>query len=572
MPRRRKSSDQPVKRRTRTGCQTCRQRKIKCDEVTPNCNQCLEKNLRCVTWTPLKWEAEYLSQGLAFGRAGVWTKHSKTPHSPLSDLQQDNNQNIWCPVPHIFAYSFVNATIGSIENLTTLGDIGIENDHDPSVTTPEVLRDASSDDGLSPWLMQRRLARSENVISTTISPWSQVQTPTENVLLSYYLNKLCPLTMPTSSSISPFATLIIPFSMSSSSLVLDSCLALAACHRSRQELNFKSTALQLSNKALHGLRERLKYDNPQIVALNPETLIIMLMLCLFEIVNECDERWVVHLKGARDLIRIRRGASAMAKQNESSNELVLFAERFFAYQDVIGRTACGEDPIFGADFWASDSRECDAWLGCSTELVSILCETTELSRQRRTYMGTGRVETFQIHAASLETRLELLDQKIYNADDIVLGTSAELKRIAAELYLQCSLHNAHPAMSMVQDYICRIFQLLSILLHYQALAGLTWPLFVAAVELDPAQDLKWKGEDAAGPDFARPFVMFALARMAGSMANLRRTRTVIEQVWQARELASVSETLSELSESALDGDVNDWERFVAPFCGNMSLA
>lgn len=65
-------------------------------------------------------------------------------------------------------------------------------------------------------------------------------------------------------------------------------------------------ALQLSDKVLRNLRFRLSTENPHVVALDREILVIMMTLCQYEIINECNKRWVVHLKGARDLIHVLR--------------------------------------------------------------------------------------------------------------------------------------------------------------------------------------------------------------------------------------------------------------------------
>jgi hypothetical protein len=293
-----------------------------------------------------------------------------------------------------------------------------------------------------------------------------------------------------------------------------------------------------------------------------ETLVVMLLLCMFEIVNECDERWVVHLKGARDLIRVRRqGASACSKSFED-DQLSLFCERFFAFQDVIGRTACGEDPVFGTDFWDATSTDCDPSLGCSPELMSILSEITELGRQDLT--SRQSVE-FQTATATLETRLASLEQRVWDNDDQILVQSAELKRLAAELYLQCALNGAEPSLPWVSAQVCKILGLIAVLLDLQLVSGIGWPLFVAAVELDGDCDFQPSSYCGNAPKYARPFVLYALEKLAGSVVNVRRIRSVIEKVWQTRELEQIS---------GLEGDTehNDWEHFIAPLCGNMSLA
>jgi hypothetical protein len=288
----------------------------------------------------------------------------------------------------------------------------------------------------------------------------------------------------------------------------------------------------------------------------------MLLLCWFEIINECDRRWVIHLKGARDLIRIRRQGSTTLSNGSAERQLSHFCERFFAFQDIMGRTACGEDPVFGSDFWTSESSDCDPWLGCSPELVSILSRITELGRQD---LPSRCSLQFQAEAASLEDRLANLEQQVGEIDVGILGQAAELKRLAAELYLQCVLNGARPSTPWVIAQIPSILRLVAVLLDSDILSGISWPLFIAAVELDPNQELQWDMDCNGAPKHARPFILAALDKLSGSVVNATKARSVIEKVWQARDL-------DYMPHQECDIEQDDWSRFVAPFCGNMSLA
>lgn len=42
-----KDDDRTVKKRTKTGCQTCRTRRIKCDEGKPECRNCIKSKRQC---------------------------------------------------------------------------------------------------------------------------------------------------------------------------------------------------------------------------------------------------------------------------------------------------------------------------------------------------------------------------------------------------------------------------------------------------------------------------------------------------------------------------------------------
>jgi hypothetical protein len=574
MPRKRVNPEEPVRKRVRTGCDKCRARKVRCDEQKPTCGQCHVKGFDCATSIKLKWEQDYTSAGRAFGRAGLWSKNASEKSSASSPcIHVTEDEVSWIQIPLISAYSFVNATVGNVEQLTTLENIALEIMPGLDVVRNSDRDDASSTASLSPWLSARQpvFLPYQHSIPSALTMLPDLPNPMHSNLLSYYLEKMCPITIPSSVNKSPFASLLLPFSISSSPAVLEALLALAACHRSKKDVAFRSMSLRLGDNVLRALRGRLSTEDPLKVAMNPETLVLMMILCQYEIINECDKRWVVHLKGARDLIRVRR--NAQLNLITSSNEVVEFTEKYFAFQDVIGRTACGEEPIFGSDFWTSQGEDTDAWLGCSAGLVSILCEITELSRQHRSRPDVCLLPEFQFQAASLERRLCSLKQRVFDEEDNLLQLSAELKRLAAELYLHCALNAATPAMPLVVGHVQQILHLVSVLLEHGVLAGLSWPLFVAAVELDPLEDLEWaEMEDLPDgvPNYARPFVLYAMNCLGESnaIANIAKTRSVIERVWLIRSHDDFSNTHVE----GLEKGQNDWERYVAPLCGGLSLA
>ncbi|OAL25528.1 hypothetical protein AYO22_04847 [Fonsecaea multimorphosa] len=511
-------------------------------------------------------KANYISKGLKFGRAGVWSKdpYKAASPSPKSDWSTHESAALWwCPIPDIHPYSFVNTTVDTLHELDQF-EPGTEggNPNRVAISTSSET-DATAGCFLSPWPTTQSLVHSAKPqLASPLSVLPPWETPEQSTLLSYYVERICPMTVSSMTSVSPFATLLLPFAISTSSLTMDSMLALAACHRSRTDSHYKAIALKLSHRALQALRAKLRHCDSTMIVMVPETLVVMLLLCMFEIVNECDSRWVVHLKGARDLIRIRRWHQPASGETTDAGALAAFCERFFAFQDIMGRTACGEDPVFGSDFWANDQTDCEPWLGCSPQLVSILSRITELGRQGPIIRETAE---FQATSAALEAQLGTLNQTLCDNSDDILSQSGELKRLAAEVYLQCALNGANPSTPWVSQQVSKILRLISISLESRLVSGISWPLFIAAVELHPDHDLELCWEAGNAPRYARPFILFALEKLNGSMVNTVRIRAVIEKVWQAREL-------SEGPASATASPQSDWEQFVAPFCGNMSLA
>ncbi|GMG04730.1 unnamed protein product [Aspergillus oryzae] len=514
----------------------------------------------CSTQLVLKWESEFVSRGLAFGRAGVWSKSgSQSKTSPSSASLLDDDQE-WCDIPFVESWGFVNSGVSTFEQPD---QVNVACDELNAV----VVRDKGKGRLAvkSSWPALVDISEYGPILQQLPQPTASlplfppVTGQNQGHLFEYYLQQVCPRTTASSKLSSPFASIILPFCLSASPILFKAIQALGACHWSRFDPTYGVIGLHLKSEALRGLRHRLATEGTLSCSTDPEVLAIMMMLCLYEIVDNCDERWTIHLKGAKDLIRLRRQQTMLSKPRGAQDPITTFAELFFAFQDVMGRTACGEEVLFGSDYWQENERNIDLWMGCSPELVSILSSITELSRTRRQLTSDSARAAFSLRAASLGHKLENLVQEIDgddDGDDQTLQTAAELKRLAAVLYLHCALHGASPSTPLVVTYVRKILRLVSDLLDSGSLVSMTWPVFVAAVELDPLHDEVWS--DGETVVYGRPLVLRALAAMAeSSVSNVARTRAVIVKVWQARD----SDMLKGSTVDSLDHTTgcNDWE-------------
>lgn len=572
MPRR-KAADRagPVNTRSRSGCQECRASRVRCDTKKPVCTRCWEKGLPCSTNLVLKWESEFVSRGMAFGRAGVWSKtRPDTDASPSSSASASDDERQWCPLPTIHPWGFVNSGVAGFEN-PDHPEIAL-NELQALVPSSSALRSNVPGDQLSYWLQDYSMS-SQGLFAAAFRPspsppvslFPGLSRIGHGELFQYYLQQVCPRTTASSSVSSPFASVILPFSQSASPTLFKAIQALGACHLSRANPSYGALGLRLKSEALRDLRRRLSSEGPLTCSGDPEVLVIMMMLCLYEIVDKCDQHWTIHLKGAKDLIRLRRQQyAALPQSSDAPDPATAFAEHFFAFQDVIGRTACAKEALFGSDYWKADDRQIDLWMGCSPELVNILSTITDMSRERRCLDSNEARASFAMRAASLERQLEHLVQEVGDGDDDILASAAEAKRMAAVLYLHCALYGANPTTPLVVNHVSHILRLVSDLLDREALPSAVWPVFVAAMELDPSQDELWSDTDGEATS-GRATVLRALAAMSKStIANIARTRAVIVQVWQARD--------QDLVKGPALGECNDWEWYVVPVSDAMSLA
>lgn len=552
MPRKRPADRVgPVKTRSHSSCKECRASRVRCDALKPTCSRCHKKGLPCSTELVLKWESEYASRGLAFGRSGVWSKSRDRPTSPdIARIQE------WCPVPTVQPWGFVNSGVSTFE---CPYQVDVSWDDIKAVTADSTGYTISSSQSIAAYKgLYNHAPKPE--YSLSLFP----ELSNGGRFFDYYFHQVCPRTAAGSRLSSPFASVILPFCLSASPTLFKAIDALGACHRSRFDSTYKAIGLLFKSQVLRDLRCRLALQGPAACSQDPETLVIMMMLCLYEIVDVCDFHWTIHLKGAKELIKVRRRMPLPSQHPPDS--VSAFAERFFAFQDVMGRTACGEEVVFGSDYWQESDRNVDLWMGCSPELVSILSSITELSRARRHLSSDVSSSSFYMQAASLKHRLQRLTQIV--DDDETLRSAAELRRLAAVLYLHCALYDASPSTPLVFEYVRRILVIVSDLLDSGSPVNMAWPVFVAAVELDPVHDELWSDSDSETVTSGRPLVLRALAAMAEStLSNVARTRAVIVKVWQARDLDLLK------GPSMVDAScASDWERYVALISTAMSLA
>ena len=584
MPRKKDPTKQ-TSRRSHHGCQRCRSHKIRCDEVRPTCGPCRSRGYTDCTFSlVLKWETDYV--GRAFGRAGVWSKNSGlspgkgSPRTPDGETHS-RSLDRWDGLrpPHVYPYGFLNMFINDFQEgrqdaLDETNTFVLVRGNESNPVFDDSLFE-SDDDSLD--LVKRRPS----------DPFWMNLENVEPHLFSYLLHQVCPLTVPSASyaSESPFSALILPFALSSSQALTQALIGLAASHRARFDESYRTTALRYSRKALRSLRSSLSSKTPLEISADPAILPLMMMLCQIELIRDGGSSWVVHLRGARDFICFRRQHQHLLLDSQSSSrscyddaetKMSRFTERFFAFYDVMGRTACGEEPIFGNDFWSNQEDQVDLWMGCSPRLVNIISTITELSWRfhNRTPSDAER-EALEDKRIQLHALLQQQDGWMSGnsaENDIIIQECVELKRLTVELYLHAALADTTPLTPTIRESVKKIITLIATLLSCGVKSGLTWPLFMAACQLDPSQELELEIDSDSSDDMphhARPFVLYALDQISDTLSNVSRTRAVIEQVWKRREGTN---TFSDEPKAPNSTPFNDWARFVAPLCHNISLA
>ncbi|KAJ5380778.1 uncharacterized protein N7496_003206 [Penicillium cataractarum] len=576
-------NDRQTRTRSRQGCANCRRSKVKCDERKPICTRCWEKDLQCLKdGIKLKWEADFYNRGIAFGRSGVW---SKTPSQSTGQARLRSNGGpralpagtTWLETPEIHPWNFLSNDFSLVQRLYNED----QNDIQPHLlparerdTRAYAQRPDAPSSPLSFMLpFSDRFLQAAGFENRDIQPclplFPSLNELGNPILFDYYINQICPRTAPSAVSKSPFASVILPYCLSATPTVLRAIQAVAACHWSQYDSKYSRLGLQLKSKVLTELRRQITTDPQSLVAQDPEILVIVMLLCLFEIVDHCDWQWILHLQGAKDIIRLRKKQHKISPDpsvRRQEDPVSAFVELFFAFQDVMGRTACAKADLFGASYWDENDKFIDGWMGCSPALVSILFAIMDLSRSRRLMVSDSDKMTFNIKASSLNTKLQDLVQQVHtNAADQTLQSIADLKKLTCHVYLHCALYDGKPADPMIKSHVREILQGIVTLIERDSVSHVIWPLFVAAVELDPLDHELWSDPETSTVTDGRVLVLSLLDKISKvSVSSVSRTRSVIEQVWQTRDFKASGS-------SRPPSDLNDWEHYVVPVSDALSL-
>ncbi|OAP55997.1 hypothetical protein AYL99_10149 [Fonsecaea erecta] len=100
--------------RSRTGCQTCRARKLKCDEARPICGHCLKSHRECVRSEPVTFRHH---QNSSFGKNGQ--EHSLDSFFKYSQTYSEEDLKAFLPVPQQLTWIHVTDPTAEDANAIT---------------------------------------------------------------------------------------------------------------------------------------------------------------------------------------------------------------------------------------------------------------------------------------------------------------------------------------------------------------------------------------------------------------------------------------------------------------------
>lgn len=340
-------------------------------------------------------------------------------------------------------------------------------------------------------------------------------------------------------------------------------MAVAACMLARDEPHWIIEAIKYKSEALRLLQLELDRHHsrtqPQVPHAPHTVLLTMTLLCIYEISDGCAEIWTVHLIPAwRYINEVPYG---------SQDPALHMGIQFFAYQDVMGRTACGSKGLFDSSLWNRQSTKHNEWMGCSEQLTALIADAADLSREKRLSPDLDILDLFS-KAQKLENEIgsikgvdlgAVIEAQAPLSPDMALHTVAEMKAVAAQIYLRCSLLRHGPEHDYIRGKVRLVLEAAKFVLgHGYHWTCLQWPLFVAASQLSPFD------EDLESRNLGRGFILPAFEELdRHTLGNSARINEALIRIWKVRDM--------ECESRMRDGE-SDWHKFVAPECHKLSLA
>ncbi|KAH7171466.1 fungal-specific transcription factor domain-containing protein [Dactylonectria macrodidyma] len=466
----------------KSGCWTCKKRKIGCDKGLPHCKNCTGTGRECegygirLLW-PDRPDGRRSKTDLAIG------KPSKT-HA--SDLQQ-------------LSYSAVNFLNVTHEDMNSLQC------------------------GYS----YRHLVRKHPRPSRSISLHPVVGQ--DAMLLSYYEG--CVATMiSTTHTRNGFHHDILPMALASSdpasSALCNAMLAISAYHSSGAlaALPYKTSAVSNLSKAL--------------VSSSGATEIQMaasMMLCVYNVFDESEGNWSIHLSGARKMLQ---NLYAQRRPRRLDSEFTL---TWFLYHEVLG---CFTRPQVASegdiDLMAlvqmsiSDATLIIGSLGCSLETISIIHTINKMrtAHPKTPHSPATARQRLEQERLELDRQLNNLIQTLpeletagHPSTQARVLAIAELYRLATILYLQrvrpMPADDCRRALCLEQAFA---------ILDRLQVATSPWPVFVIACESAPS-------------DGHRGLILGVLDRMdeARGIGNIRVMRSLVEAFWMQYDFAGLGD-------------------------------
>lgn len=544
-----------TKTRSRFGCEECKNKRTKCDETKPSCGRCKGKGVKCTYKIVLQFKEDLERQGKSFGREGVWSKTNKKAPSVSSD-------STYFKAMEHRRLQFVNFGWGDFTMTRSL---------QPTIIPMEIKNQIGGDFNI--------INHPLNFYITFISPiFNPIGTGGNlyfnHVYKGHDRNIVVEQGLDLSSLIQYCHTHTPLFNLLLS-------LGLIYLYKQTKSSFWLNKAVHFKDLSLNGLI--LKDDTPSMIS--------CILMILYELANDGAVEWAAYLKCCKQMLT----ANFKFPTDSVECSMLKFALEFLHYQDTVGRTACKDRNKFFTEYDSLTPRVDNefrlvSWMGCDRALLEVISDVTDLSFERLQLQITE--ENYFLLSIQLKAQIEALNMNLFDnlikhidltglSTDVILLKvefmmddfskvdfhfllSCEVKRLSADIYLECCLLNKGPGDSKIESMVKFCVVILDILVlqnSYLWISNLTWSIFVFASQIS----LQWLDSD-----LMRYTILSCLEKIEKhNFGNIGTVRDSIIKCWKRRDLHD--EPVKPVARTSLLGFVNEWDYYVVDVDAVLSL-
>ncbi|QLI66739.1 L-arabinose-responsive transcription regulator ARA1 [Metarhizium brunneum] len=553
------------RKRSRAGCNYCKDKKKKCDELRPTCSRCQEHGEEC-RYEPVKPRQRH--------KIEVSNKKVSNEESPLLPGDSKSCVSVQTTPDHQLALTGTSTSH--------------ETDHPVPWDSSESISKDCGRDSLGPLghdslpllrngtqhLPGSLLVHSKSSHNPSLPLTAPAATPSplfefcapafeefsndyhHRVLVNHFCNTLSHLIVLREDEGNPFQQLVLPLAHNSPA-VKSAIYALASAHlegNRAQMMENDQKSIQFHNEAVRNLANLIGKGNNGD---KNELLATIILLVYYEVLVQRRRSNLVegHLKGAMAIMR-----NGPTRNDQTS----LFLDRAFRFYDVIAALSSGTAPVsdhpscdsFTGLLEQTDSQgsssppvSVDALLGLATSLWPVIHRLSGLltlkncmeeSVSRGDFSGTADLRArFGAECAAVESSLEEWQPMLpvvcdpqTNLEQSTASFGARMSqfqsifntalayRHSALVYLHRTIYDSPRGDPTVQRHTSiSLVHCEATVRHEGPMGALLWPLFVASCEAVEPTD-----RDLASKAFR------GIGQRQG-MANIDRAWEVVQEVW-----------------------------------------
>ncbi|KAK6460672.1 fungal-specific transcription factor domain-containing protein [Scheffersomyces coipomensis] len=592
------SNDKSSRSRSRFGCEECKSKRIKCDEIKPRCSRCKSRGIKCNYKIILKFREDLEHQGKKFGREGVWFKQKENANNAQSstDLILKSKDSYYKNIKNINQLKFINFFYQDlIRNKNYYANYKLSCSLQSSIIPVDILN--------------------SNLISDDPSSL--------NFALTYYINFISPILNPVGNQTKYFNLtsnksnkyIVVQKGLDLSSLVQYSqnnnnlfylILSLGSIYLSKlngganNEQDWVAKSKLFQNLGIERIKQDLdnlflNEDSPIIPEkiFKTDVLISLTLLILYELANDCNPQWTIYLKMCK---KILHSSKFNLPHDSMEYSLLKFALEFLDYQESIGRTACKDENSFFLVFEEEAEKDQSqsptpptelipksqytptpveqvtlvSWMGCDKRLMQVISDITDLSferynagiteanyltlcqdmRQRLDKMSLNMMDsllfdkstysstsTFNSTEPSTPREAEMcLIESEMEVEEFCFLLSCEIKRLATIVYLESCLLNKTPEDELVQRLVRQIFTLLEFIVIKNDFKWYSTLIWSVFIAASEISSLCEESEEL------RYITLQILDLLeSNTLGNIGRTRKIIMDIWKRRDLDNSDE-------------------------------